>query len=55
METDLENRLSDTVEEGKGGRSLENSMETYITLSKRVSQWELTVGRRELKTSALTV
>jgi len=43
-DTDLENRLMDTVvEEGEGGTHGERNTETYITICKRDSQWELAV------------
>ena len=42
-DTDIENRLMDTVgrEEGKCGMYGESNMETYVTICKIDSQWEL--------------
>ena len=50
-ETDLENRLSDTVGfgEGEGEMYGERIMETYITICKIDSQWEFAVCCSKLK------
>ena len=50
-DTDLENRLMDTVqgEEGEGGMYGERNTETYVTMCKIDSQWEFAVWLGELK------
>ena len=47
-DTDIQNRLVDTVGKGEGGMNWENSMETDITICKIDSKWELVVWYREL-------
>ena len=41
--------MDTAVEEGEGGTYGERNMETYITICKRDSQWELAIWLRELK------
>ena len=48
-DTDIENRLVDTVGEGEGGTNWETSMETYITICRIDSQCKFPVWCRELK------
>ena len=36
----VKNRLLDSVGEGKGGMNGDRGIETYITISKRDSQWK---------------
>ena len=47
QDTDIQNRLVDTVGKGEGGMNWENSMEADITMCKIDSKWEL-VWHREL-------
>ena len=47
-DTDIKNRLVDTVGKGEGGMNWENSMETDITACKIDSKWEFVVWHREL-------
>ena len=50
-ETDIEKRPMDTGrgEEGEGEMHGGDNMETYFTICKIDSQWELAIGLRELK------
>ena len=47
-DTDIKNRLVDTVGQGKGGMKWESSTETYIIICKIDSQWESAVWHKEL-------
>ena len=49
-DTDIKNRLLDTVGEGEGGMIRENSPETYILPN---SQWKFDVWHKESKAGAL--
>ena len=52
-DTDIQNRLVDTVGEGEGGMNWEQYGNIYITICKTASQWKFAVWRRELKSGAL--
>ena len=53
-DTDIKNRLGDTVGGGEGGTIWENSIETYILPYVKIdSQWEFDVWCREHKVGAL--
>jgi len=52
-ETDIKNRLLDSVGEGEGGVIWEYSIETYITICKIDRQLEFDVWCREPKARAL--
>ena len=53
-DTDIKNRLLDSVGEGKGGVIWEKSIETYtLPYVKIDSQWEFDIWLRSPKTSAL--
>ena len=45
-DTDIENRLVDTMRKGEGGMSWESDMKTYITICKTDSWWEFAVWHR---------
>ena len=42
-DADVQNELLDTAGEGEGGKNWESSLETYITVCKLGSQWEVVV------------
>ena len=52
-DTDVKNRLLDSVEEGKGGMIWGNSIEMYITICKIYDQWKFDTWSRAPRVSTL--
>ena len=52
-DTDIKNRLLDSVGEGEGGVIWENSFETYITISEIDDQFKVNAWEKALKAAAL--